>query len=80
MDRALNYAALDRLQKLDRQVEAALDEQIAEVIQKAEAEASTVRNGSLISLFAQRLCHHLDAMKCNKGISNPSGQQYQQHN
>lgn len=80
LDRALKYAAPECLQTLARQVKAALDEQIAQVIQEAKAEASTARNGPLISLFAERLCHHLDAMKCNKGISNPNGKPYQQRN
>jgi hypothetical protein len=63
-DRILNkakvYADPQRLQTLDQQLQAILDEQIANVIQQAEAEASVSRNRPLDSLFARRLCRHLD--------------------
>jgi hypothetical protein len=63
-DRILNqakaYVAPKRLQTLDQQLQRVLDEQIANVIQQAEAEASAPRNRPLGSLFARRLCRHLD--------------------
>ena len=59
--RAANYAAPHQLQQLEQKVEAALSEQIGEVMQAAEAEAETsiVRNRSPASLFAQHLCRYL---------------------
>ncbi len=62
---AVNYTSPDQLQSLDRQVEAALEEQIEGIIQSAEAEASVARNRPLASLFAQRLCRHLDLRNQN---------------
>jgi hypothetical protein len=58
--KARDYANPDRLHQLDQQIETALDEQIATVMQQAEAEASIAKNRPLNSLFARRLCHHLD--------------------
>lgn len=59
LDKAINYADPACLQTLDRQVEAALDEQIAAVIQEAEVEGSTPRKCAN-SLFAKRLCRYLN--------------------
>lgn len=57
LDKAKQYANIDCLQRLDQQVEFILDEQIAGVIQEAEAEAKIpVRNQPLKSLLARRLC------------------------
>ena len=61
-DRILNQAKIyvdpERLQSLDSQIEAALDEKISEVIQEATDEASNP-NRSSKSRFAQRLCKQL---------------------
>lgn len=57
---AKTYADPTQLQVLDRQIEAAIEEQVAEVIQEVAAEASIARNRPTRSLFARQLCHHLD--------------------
>ncbi len=50
-----------RLQSLDRQIDLALEEKISTVMQQAESEAvSTKSRSQPVSLFSQRLCHHLD--------------------
>ncbi len=50
-----------RLQSLDRQIDLALEEKILTVMQQAEAEAVATKSRSHpVSLFSQRLCHHLD--------------------
>lgn len=49
-----------QLQTLDHAIEAALDEQLTQLMQQAEAEASVAKKRPLTSLFARRLCHHLD--------------------
>ncbi len=59
LEKAAAYADPDRLQTLDREVEAVLDEQIAAVIKEAAAEASVPRNRPAKSLFARRLCQYL---------------------
>ncbi|MBF2020049.1 MAG: hypothetical protein IGR93_08100 [Hydrococcus sp. C42_A2020_068] len=59
LETAMTYTHPDRLQK----VEAALDEQIAATIEEAETEASIAKNRSSSSLFAQRLCRHLEARR-----------------
>ena len=60
LDKAKQYADIDCLQRLDQQVELILNEQIAGVIQEAEAEAKIpVRNQPLKSLLARCLCCYL---------------------
>jgi hypothetical protein len=60
MDRAKFYADVDRLHRLETQVELILNEQLSGVIEAAEAETkSPVRNQPLKSLFARRLCLYL---------------------
>jgi myo-inositol catabolism protein IolC len=61
--KATIYTHPDQLQTLEQQVEAALDEQIAAAMQEAETEASIAKNRSSRSLFAQRLCRHLEARR-----------------
>lgn len=67
LDRVLNQAKIyvgpDRLQELDRRIEAALEEQISSVIQQAEAEAAVAKDRPLTSLFARRLCRQLTVRK-----------------
>ncbi|NJR50072.1 MAG: hypothetical protein HC780_11390 [Leptolyngbyaceae cyanobacterium CSU_1_3] len=64
LDRAKLYTDVDRLQRLDQQVDLILNEQLTSVIEEAESEArSPVRNQPLRSLFARRLCHHLALRK-----------------
>lgn len=48
------------LAEIDQKIEVALDEQITTVIQEAESEASLAKNRPTASLFARKLCHHLD--------------------
>jgi hypothetical protein len=53
-----------RLQNLDCQVEAILEEQIAGIIQEAESEVKNpVRNQALKGVLSRRLCHYLDSRK-----------------
>ena len=60
LDKAKLYANPQRLQELDRQLEAALEEQIAELMKQAEQEMFTGnRNSPPRSLFACRVCHTL---------------------
>ncbi len=63
LEQAKAYTDPERLRLLDRQIEVALNEQIANLINEAETEASIPKNRSSTSLFTQRLCHHLDARK-----------------
>jgi hypothetical protein len=63
LEQAKAYTDAKRLQTLNQQIEEALDEQVAKVIQEAEMEASTAtttKNQIASSLFAQRLCRYLD--------------------
>jgi hypothetical protein len=60
MEKAAIYVKPERLKRLETEVESALDERIAEVMQKAIDEASVAKNRPLTSLFSQRLCQHLD--------------------
>jgi len=63
-DQAKAYTNPERLETLQK-IEEALDEQITAVIQEAVIEASTAntaKNQITSSLFAQRLCRHLDSM------------------
>ncbi|MBP5973006.1 hypothetical protein HW132_09740 [Brasilonema sp. CT11] len=62
VDYAKMYTNSERLQSLDQQVEVILDEQITGIIQEAESEAKNpVRNQSLPSLLARRICRYLDS-------------------
>ena len=66
INRAKTYTDAKRLQTLNQQIEEALDEQITAVIQEAATEASTAtitKNQLTTSLFAQRLCRHLDTRR-----------------
>ncbi len=63
LDQAKKYADPEQLSQLERQVGAVLEEQIAAVIQQAEAEAVVAKNCPLPSPFARRLCHHLDTLE-----------------
>jgi hypothetical protein len=61
-DQARAYTDLDptRLQRLNQQIEAILEEHITVLIQEAASEAAVAKRRPLDSLFARRLCHHLD--------------------
>ena len=61
--KATNYAAPHQLEQLEQKVEVALEEQIGQVMQSAEAEASIAHNSSPASLFAKYLCRYLDENK-----------------
>ncbi len=57
---AISFTDSKRLEDLDKQIELILDEQISEMIQKAESEVKKpIRNQPLRSLLARRLCHYL---------------------
>jgi hypothetical protein len=56
---AQSYADPTRLQNLDQRLNAALEEQVDNVMEAAEAETN-IANRPLSSLFARRLCLHLD--------------------
>jgi len=65
-DQAKAYTDPERLQTLNQQIEEALDEQITQVIQEAARSASTAttaKNQTTTSLFAERLCRHLDTRR-----------------
>ena len=59
---AKSYISPEQLEKQDKQIEEALDEQINAVIQEAETEASMAKKYSVSSLFSQKLCGYLDKM------------------
>ena len=63
LEKAKDFANPDRLRSLDQQIDAALNEQIDAVIQQAESEASVAKNRPLSSLFARKLCQHLDTLQ-----------------
>lgn len=59
-EKAKTYASPERLSTLSEQVESALNEQIAEMIQLAEAESSNPKKTCTAkSLFSERLCLYL---------------------
>ncbi|MEB3355115.1 MAG: hypothetical protein VKK04_00095 [Synechococcales bacterium] len=59
-DQAQSYLEVERLQALAQQIAAALSEDVAALMQRAEAEATAVKHRPLTSLFAQRLCCYLE--------------------
>lgn len=56
LDQAIVYTDLQEAKKLEQKIEIALDEQVNELIHKAEAESSVAKHCALKSLFARRLC------------------------
>ncbi|HEY9647725.1 MAG TPA: hypothetical protein V6C88_15220 [Chroococcidiopsis sp.] len=71
LDKAQAYVDAHRLKTLDQQLESLLDEQISQIIQQAEAEASISKQRPLSSLFARRLCRHLETRRINHDQSTP---------
>ncbi len=65
MKTACHYTDPDQLLERSRQIEAALEEQIDVAIREAETEASRSKNPTSSSLFAQRLCRHLEKLGRN---------------
>jgi hypothetical protein len=59
-EEARTYSDPARLQKLSQQIEIILEEQIDALIQQTEKEGAVAKKHPLRSLFARRLCHHLD--------------------
>jgi hypothetical protein len=59
-DQAKTFIDPTRLQKLNQQIETILEEHITDLIQEAASEAAVAKRRPLDSLFARRLCHHLD--------------------
>ena len=57
---ACSYKNPEDIHKLDAQIELAIGEQITQVIQEAEAEASHSQKHPPQSLLSQRICHYLD--------------------
>ncbi len=58
--KAIDYASAHQLQQLEKKVAIALEEQIGELIQAAEVEASIANTSSPTSFFAEYLCRYLD--------------------
>lgn len=59
----LNYVEPEKLDKIDRQIAAALEEQVDDLIQQEQASAKTRKDYvSTRSLFAQKLCKYLDTL------------------
>ncbi|WP_017327834.1 hypothetical protein [Synechococcus sp. PCC 7336] len=56
-----SYKELEQLQEWDRKLDAALSEQIDEMLQEAAAEASVAQHSPARSLYARRLCQYLDS-------------------
>ena len=52
---------LDRLQDIDGKIEAALCEQVDDVLQEAASEASVAQRHSAPSLYSRRLCQYLNS-------------------
>ncbi len=66
IEQAQAYTDPERLQALSQQIEEALNEQVATLIQEAAAEASRptdVKKKTPTSLFTKRLCRYLDTRK-----------------
>lgn len=66
LDQAKAYTDPERLQFLSQQIEEALDEQISKLMQAAATQASTAtitKHQITSSLFARRLCRHLDTRR-----------------
>jgi hypothetical protein len=63
IDKAKTYATPLHLHQLNQQIAAALDEDIAVIMQQSEAEAAVAKHCPLKSLFAQRLCHYLNTQR-----------------
>ena len=69
LEEAKAYCDPDRLQQLDDQVEAALNEQL-EALMQAEAKRDKTSKECLSeSIFAQKLCQHLDGMNAQPPLS-----------
>jgi len=62
LEQAKAYCDPDRLQQLDDQVEAALNEQLDALMQAEAKRDKTAKDCLSESIFAQKLCQHLDGM------------------
>lgn len=60
LEQARAYTDPERRRDLEQRVEVALDDVVATMIHEAEIEASIAKNRNSTSLFARRLCHHLN--------------------
>ena len=60
IEKARTYSDPIRLQRLNQQIEVILEEQIDALIQQTEKEGAVAKKHPLRSLFARRLCQHLD--------------------
>lgn len=61
LEKAMVYTNLESVKIIEKQVEGALDEQIASLVKEAEAETVLAKHRPLESLFARRLCRCLKA-------------------
>lgn len=62
LDKAKAFTDPAKLQTLNQRIEVVLDEHITTLIQQAETEAAVAKQHPPTSLFARRLCHHLDRL------------------
>ncbi len=60
LEQAQRFASDQPAATVQQNIEAALDHQLTEFMQEAELEASANRNQPFHSLFARKLCQHLD--------------------
>ncbi|MGD1809288.1 hypothetical protein ACP6PL_28175 [Dapis sp. BLCC M126] len=63
LELAKDYTNPQSLKTLDRQIEIALDEQVNQIFQEAQAEGYTSGHHYTESLFAKRVCTYLDLVK-----------------
>ncbi|MGD1705123.1 hypothetical protein [Dapis sp. BLCC M229] len=63
LELAKDYTNPQSLKTLDKQIEIALDEQVNQVFQEAQAEGYTSSHHYTESLFAKRVCSYLDSIK-----------------
>jgi len=62
LDKAKSYLDLDQLTHLDQQIDAALSEQIDNLMKEDEAAATAPKEYASDNLFAQQLCQYLDRL------------------
>ncbi|MGL5082895.1 MAG: hypothetical protein ACRC8A_15530 [Microcoleaceae cyanobacterium] len=66
---AKNYVDAKRLVALDQEIEAALDEEVAKVMQTEESNSHIANNRPLNSVFAKQLCSQIDPSKPAESIA-----------
>ncbi|MEB3212688.1 MAG: hypothetical protein VKL39_15115 [Leptolyngbyaceae bacterium] len=63
MEQAATYRDPTQLSTFGQHISAALNEDVASLMQQSEAEATAVKRRPLTSLFAQRLCYYLETRR-----------------